>query len=86
MGITVTGKMKNCKKCSASGMRVHILSSGFCQECQAEYDWKNGDREVKRQKEISQRVAYYEKAKKYIDKKWKDKYGDDDIETVLEYR
>ena len=23
------GKMSNCKKCLASGMRVHILSNGF---------------------------------------------------------
>ena len=33
--------MKNCKKCLASGMRVHVLSSGFCQECQSEMEWKN---------------------------------------------
>ena len=70
----------------AGAMRVHILSSGFCQECQAEYDWKNGDREVKRQQQISQRVAYYEKAKKFIDRKWKDKYGDDSIEAVKEWQ
>jgi hypothetical protein len=78
--------MKKCKKCLAGAMRVHILSSGFCQECQAEYDWKNGDREVRRQKEIAHRVAYYEKAKKFIDRKWKDKYGDDSVEAVQEWQ
>jgi len=78
--------MKQCKKCLAGAMRVHILSSGFCQECQAEMSWKNGDREHKKQMEKRARVAYYERAKKVIDKKWKDKYGDDDVDTVLGYR
>lgn len=78
--------MKNCKKCSAGAMRVHILSSGFCQECQAEYDWKNGDREIQRQMEVRQRIQYFEKAKKYVDKKWKAKYGDADIEAVLGHK
>ena len=77
---------KNCRKCSASGMRVHVLSSGFCQECQSEIEWKNGDRVQREQVAKAHRIAYYEKAKKYIDKKWKDKYGDDDIDTVLAYK
>ena len=77
---------KNCRKCSASGMRVHVLSSGFCQECQAEYDWKNGDREHRRQMAVKSRVDYYKKAEKFIEKKWKEKYGDDDIDTVLGYK
>ena len=33
-----------------------------------------------------QRMDYYEKAEKYINKKWKEKYGDDDIDTVLGYK
>ena len=78
--------MKNCKKCSASGMRVHLLSSGFCQECQSELDWKNGDRVRMEQVAKANRVAHYEKAKKYIDRKWKEKYGDDDIDTVLGHK
>ena len=78
--------LSNCKKCSASGMRVHILSSGFCQECQSELDWKNGDRVRREQIAKAHRVAHYEKAKKYIDKKWKEKYGDDDIDTVLGHK
>ena len=67
-------------------MRVHVLSSGFCQECQSELEWKNGDREHARQMAVKSRVAYYKKAEKFIDKKWKDKYGDSSVEEVLEYR
>jgi len=78
--------MKQCKKCLAGAMRVHILSSGFCQECQAEYDWKNGDREIARQKAIGQRVKMFEQGKKIINKKWREKYGDDDIENVILYK
>ena len=78
--------MKQCKKCSAGAMRVHILSSGLCQECQSDYDWKNGDREPRRQMAVKSRVDYYKKAEKFIEKKWKKKYGDDDIDTVLGYK
>ncbi len=78
-------KMSNCKKCLASGMRVHVLSSGFCQECQSELEWKNGEREHRRQLAVKARVDFHKKAEKYVDKKWKEKYGDDDIETVLGY-
>ena len=49
-------------------------------------EWKNGDRVQREQVAKAHRIAYYEKAKKYIDKKWKDKYGDDDIDTVLGYK
>ena len=41
---------------------------------------------MKEQREKAARVAYYKKAEKYIDKKWKDKYGDDSVEQVLEYK
>ncbi len=78
--------MSKCKKCLASGMRVHVLSSGFCQECQSELEWKNGDREHARQMAVKSRVAYYKKAEKFIDKKWKEKYGNSSVEEVLEYR
>tara|TARA_R100000995_G_C3390785_1_gene80368 strand:- start:214 stop:450 length:237 start_codon:yes stop_codon:yes gene_type:complete len=78
--------MKKCKKCMAGAMRVHILSSGFCQECQAELSWKNGDREIARQKAVQHRVKMFEHGKKIINKKWKDKYGDEDIENVLLYK
>ena len=78
------GKMSNCKKCLASGMRVHILSNGFCQECQSEREWKNADREQARQMGIKARVKYLERAEKYVDKKWKEKYGDASIGEVLE--
>tara|TARA_R100000664_G_scaffold8131_1_gene13514 strand:- start:4231 stop:4434 length:204 start_codon:yes stop_codon:yes gene_type:complete len=67
-------------------MRVHVLSSGFCQECQSELEWKNGDREHARQMAVKSRVAYYKKAEKFIDKKWKEKYGNSSVEEVLEYR
>lgn len=78
--------MKQCKKCSAGAMRVHILGSGFCQECQSEMDWKNGDREHRRQMAVRSRVSYYKKAEKFIDNKWKKKYGNDSVESVLEYK
>jgi hypothetical protein len=78
--------VSKCKKCLASGMRVHVLSSGFCQECQSELEWKNGDREHARQMAVKSRVAYYKKAEKFIDKKWKEKYGDSSVDEVLEYR
>jgi len=79
-------KMSNCKKCSASGMRVHVLSSGFCQECQSDFEWKNGDRVRRGQIAKAHRVAHYEKAKRYVGKKWKDKYGDASIEEVLGHK
>ena len=49
-------------------------------------DWKNGDRVRREQIAKAHRVAHYEKAKKYIDRKWKEKYGDDDIDTVLGHK
>jgi hypothetical protein len=79
-------KMSSCKKCRAGAMRVHILSNGFCQECNEEMAWKNGDREARKQANRARRMAMYEKGKKIIEKKWKDKYGDDDPETVLGYK
>ena len=78
--------MKNCKKCMSSGMRVHILGSGFCQECQSELEWKNAPRIHKQQMEKKARIQYYEKGEEYVKKKWKDKYGDDDVDTVLGYK
>jgi hypothetical protein len=77
--------MANCKKCLASGMRVNILSSGFCQECQSELDWKNGDRVRREQIAKAHRVAHYEKAKRYVNRKWKNKYGDASVDEVLGY-
>jgi hypothetical protein len=75
--------MRNCKKCSAGAMRVHILSSGFCQECQDEISWKNGNRIARQQANRARRISMYENGKKIISKKWKDKYGDSSIEEVL---
>ena len=78
--------MKQCKKCLAGAMRVHILSSGFCQECQSELDWKNGDRQHAKQLGVKHRVQMYEKGKEYVKRKWKEKYGDDSVEQVLGYK
>ena len=77
---------KNCKKCLASGMRVHILGSGFCQECQSELEWKNAPRVHKEQMEKKARMQYYEKGEEYVKRKWKEKYCDDDVDAVLEYK
>ena len=78
--------MKNCKKCLASGMRVHILGSGFCQECQSDLEWKHAPRIHKQQRERKARVQYYEKGEEYVKKKWKEKYGDDSIDAVRGYK
>ena len=78
--------MKNCKKCLASGMRVHVLSSGFCQECQSELEWKNAPRVHKGQMEKKARMQYYEKGEEYVKRKWKEKYGDASTEEVASYR
>ena len=78
--------MSSCKKCRAGAMRVHILSNGFCQECNEEMAWKNGDREARRQANRARRMAMYEKGKKIVEKKWKEKYGDDTVEQVLGYK
>ena len=67
-------------------MRVHILSSGFCQECQGELDWENGSREARKQANKARRIAMYEQGKKIVAKKWKDKYGDAEIDEVLGYK
>ncbi len=79
-------KMSSCKKCRAGALRVHILSNGICQECNEEMAWKNGDREARRQANRARRMKVYEQSKKYIRQKWKEKYGDDDPETVLGYK
>ena len=78
--------MKNCKKCLASGMRVHILGSGFCQECQSDLEWKDAPRIHKQQMEKKARIQYYEKGEEYVKRKWKDKYGDASTEEVASYR
>ena len=78
--------MKNCKKCLASGMRVHVLSSGLCQECQSELEWKNAPRVHKGQMEKKARMQYYERGEEYVKRKWKDKYGDSSTEEVASYR
>ena len=49
-------------------------------------EWKNGDRVQREQVAKAHRIAHYEKAKKYIDKRWKEKYGDDSINAVLEHK
>ncbi len=63
--------MKKCKKCLAGAMRVHILSSGLCQECQANYDWKNGDKVVREQKAKRMRVAMFKQAEEIAKKSGK---------------
>ncbi len=78
--------MSNCKKCLASGMRVHVLSSGFCQECQSELEWKNAPRIHKGQMEKKARMQYYERGEEYVKKKWKEKYGDASVEEVQSFR
>jgi len=78
--------MKKCKKCSAGAMRVHILGSGLCQECQSELEWKRGPYIVRQQKIDKIKNKHYKKGEEHIKKKWKEKYGDDDVDTVLGYR
>ena len=70
----------------ASARSVHILSSGFCQECQSELEWKNAPHIHKEQMAKKARMQYYEKGEEYVKRKWKDKYGDDDVDAVLEYK
>ena len=78
--------MSNCMKCLASGMRVHILGSGLCQEWQSELEWKRGSHIVRQQQIDKMKNNMYKKGEEVIKKKWKDKYGDDDVDTVLGYR
>ena len=77
---------RQCKKCLRGAMTVHIAANGFCEECETERAWKNADRQTMLHAQKKHRMDYYEKAQKYIDKKWKKKYGDDDVDTVLGYR
>tara|TARA_R110002020_G_scaffold80004_1_gene199872 strand:- start:234 stop:347 length:114 start_codon:yes stop_codon:yes gene_type:complete len=35
---------------------------------------------------VKSRVDYYKKAEKFIEKKWKKKYGDASVEEVSEYK
>jgi hypothetical protein len=64
-------------------MSVHILSTGFCQGCTNELAWEQGDRVARKQANRARRMAMYEKGKKIIEKKWKDKYGDATVDEVL---
>ena len=67
-------------------MRVHVLSSGFCQECQSELEGKNAPRIHKGQMEKKARMQYYERGEEYVKKKWKEKYGDASVEEVQSFR
>ena len=40
----------------------------------------------KEQMEKKARMQYYEKGEEYVKRKWKEKYGDDDVDAVLEYK
>ena len=42
--------------------------------------------EERRQMAVKSRVDYYKKAERFIEKKWKKKYGDDSVDTVLGYK
>lgn len=75
--------MTQCRKCRLGPMSVHILSNGYCQGCVSELSWKNADYVIRQQREKAQRIAMYEKGKKIINKKWKEKYGDASLEEVL---
>ena len=78
--------MKHCKKCRAGAMRVHILGSGLCQECQSELEWKRGPHIVRQQQIDKIKNNMYKKGEEIIKKKWKEKYGDDDVDAVLGYK
>ena len=78
--------MANCKKCLASGMRVHLLGSGLCQECQSELEWKRGPHIVRDQKMKKVKYDNYKKGEEYIKRKRKEKYGDSSVDEVLEYK
>lgn len=78
--------MSKCKKCLASGMRVHILGSGLCQECQHDIEWKRGPHIVRQQKMQKAKYDMYKKGEEHIKKKWKDKYGNSLVEEVMEYK
>ena len=89
MGIMETERRKMSKQCKKSlrgAMTVHIAANGFCEECETERAWKNADRQTLLHAQKKQRMDYYEKAQKYVDKKWKEKYGDDHIENVKLYK
>ena len=57
-------------------MTVHLAANGFCEECESDRAWKNLDR---------QRGTALQKRRR-VDKKWKAKYGDEDIENVKMYK
>ena len=78
--------MANCKKCLASGMRVHLLGSGLCQECQSELEWKRGPHIVRDQKMKKVKHAHYKKGEEYIKRKWKEQYGDSSVDEVLSHK
>ena len=76
----------SCKKCRLGPMSVHILGSGLCQGCQSEIEWKRGPHIVRQQKIDKIKNNHYKKGEEYIKRKWKEKYGDDDVDTVLGYK
>ena len=67
-------------------MRVHVLSSGFCQECQGDMEWKNAPHVHKEQMAKKARMQYYEKGEEYVKRKWKAKYGNSSTKEVLEHK
>lgn len=76
----------SCKKCRLGPMSVHVLPSGLCQACQSEIEWKRGPHIVRQQKVQKAKYDHFKKGEAYIKKKWKEKYGDDSVEAVLEYK
>jgi predicted amidophosphoribosyltransferase len=76
----------SCKKCLRGPLSVHVLSSGLCQECQSEIEWKRGPHIVRQQKMQKIKHDHFKKGEAYIKRKWKEKYGDDNVEAVLEYK
>ena len=87
--ITATGRRKmskQCKKCLRGAMTVHIAANGLCEECESDRAWKNARTQTILQAQKKQRMDYYEKAQKYVNKKWKEKYGDEHIDNVKLYK
>ena len=67
-------------------MRVHLLGSGLCQECQSELEWKRGPHIVRDQKIKKVKHDHYKKGEEYIKRKWKEKYGDSSVDEVLSHK
>ena len=61
------------------------MSNGLCEECEHDRAWSNKG-EYMKQYNKRNRMLMRQKAAQEVNRKWKEKYGDDTVEEVASYQ